>query len=613
MSDLQVVALAAAAWLGAGVARPFPLPSGPAPLADSMSISVSMSLCAGALVLALMARRPVLLIVAVAVTASILGHRSELAFIPIEASPFDDSVDLIDDPRPLGAGWRAVVRLPDGRRVEARAYGRAGFELGRRSAGDGIELSGRLVPTDDGSWARSRHLLGRLNVSSAGDHSAPSGPRRVVEVVRSFVAAGADRVPEQVRPLYLGLVIGEDRTQSVPQRARFRAAGLSHLLAVSGQNVAFVLAVLRPLSMSLGRRARFVLTVVVLVGFAVATRLEPSVLRATVTAGLASWAALAGRRQSGIRLLALATTALLLIDPFLVHAVGFQLSVGASAGILLLTPLFTARLPGPAIVVEPVAVTLGAQLAVLPLLLAIFGPVSLASVPANVLAGWAAGLVMTWGLTVGVVAGLLGGPAGQVLQWPAVALLSWIDGTAAWATRLPAPSMGPLGYATVTVLATLMWTTTGLARRGSKPTSSAARIVAVLAAAAMTALLMSAVPRVPTEPTELVGGGRWLPAGPGTPSVLIVESSADDRLASSLLNHRIRSIDVVVTESGGGRGAAATSAVMELTTVGKVLAPPLHRIIGARRLTAGVVIDTTVGPLTVEPVDGRLVVTPAEP
>ena len=73
------------------------------------------------------------------------------------------------------------------------------------------------------------------------------------------------------------------------------------------------------------------------------TRFEPSVLRAAAMASLAAVSVFLARPASGIRLLALATTGLLLVDPLLVWSVGFLLSVGATAGIVLLSRPLAAR------------------------------------------------------------------------------------------------------------------------------------------------------------------------------------------------------------------------------------------------------------------------------
>jgi competence protein ComEC len=433
-----------------------------------------------------------------------------------------------------------------------------------------------------------------------------------------MVAAGAEPLPDDLQPLYLGLVIGEDRFQPPAQRARFRAAGLTHLLAVSGQNVAFVLSVARPVSGLLGRRSRFVLTGGLLVVFAIVTRLEPSVLRATATAGLAAWASLTGHRQSGLRLLGLAVTALVMVDPFLVCSVGFQLSICASGGILLLGPLLVARLPGPPLLAEPLAVTLAAQAAVLPLLLGYFGPVSVASVPANLLAGWAAGAVMTWGLTGGLAAGMAPEPVSGWLQLPAAGLVRWLDGVAGWAARLPLPALDHRLLAVAAGLGVAAWLL-GPARRGEAagrvrwrawPAAVAGRVVAARlgVAAVAAAIALGAIPRPPAMVSGLDGGGLWIPAAEGHPSVLVITAGADERLLDALTGSRILAVDVVVVEAGSRPAAELAGAATDLAPAGAVLAPPQHRVVGARRVTTVLAIPTGSGTVVVTPSANRLTV-----
>lgn len=605
MADWQVLLLSGLVWAGARLAVPVPLIAGVALAAMGLA-----------------ARRPALVLAAALACGSARGAASEAAYRPVAGGPLAATVALITDPAPSGAGWHADVRLADGRRLDAWAYGSAGAGLSRLTAGDQVPVSGRLTPLAGDGWARARHLVGRLAVAEVGPPRHPGGPRALVERARRAVVAGADLLPEGRRPLYLGLVIGDDRLQPAGQRARFRAAGLSHLLAVSGQNVAFLLAVARPLLHAAGRRSRFALTVVLLAGFAAATRAEPSVLRATATAGLAAWAATTGRPQSGRRLLALAVAGLVVVDPFLVYSVGFQLSVAASAGILLLGPALAARMPGPAPVAEALAVTLAAQLAVAPLLVGRFGPVSLASVPANLLAGWAAGAVMTWGLSAGVVAGVLPHPVGVAVQAPAAALVWWLDAVAGWATRLPLPLLDARHGVAVVALVAVAVGARSVANCGARcwisaagatdPGRSVAAAVPVLVTVALTAAVVvgaTAVPHPPGDSTALAGDGWWVPGGAGRPSVLMLGPDAGDDLLDALLAHRIGRIDVVIATRGGARAADAVAGVTDVSAAGVVLAPPRHRIRGAKTVGQPLELSTAAGLLTVAPDGSRLTVT----
>ncbi len=217
--------------------------------------------------------------------------------------------------------------------------------------------------------------------------------------------------------------------------------------------MAFVLVAVGPLLRRLGRRSRWVATLGVIAWFALLTRFEPSVLRASVMAGLSATAVVVGRPASAVRILGLAVTVLLLVDPLLVWSVGWWLSVGATAGIALLSRGIAARLPGPRPLALALGVTLAAQLGVAPVQLLAFGPVPVASVPANLLAEPVAGPVMMWGLPAGVVAGLVPIPLARVVQLPTLLGVRWIAVVARVARAAP---LGHVGWPALAVLAILV-------------------------------------------------------------------------------------------------------------------------------------------------------------
>jgi competence protein ComEC len=211
--------------------------------------------------------------------------------------------------------------------------------------------------------------------------------------------------------------------------AAYRDSGLSHLLAVSGENVAFVLALGAPVLRRLRLGGRTAVALAIVVVFAAMTRFEPSVLRASAMAAITLLATLGGRPVSSLRVLAYAAVGLLLADPFLVHSVGFALSCGASAGIALLSAPLRTRLRGPAWVRDPLAVSLAAQAGVTPVLLATFGTVPLVTPVANLLAAPAAEAVGVYGMLASAAGGIAP-PLAPLLQQPTAALIAWISAVA---------------------------------------------------------------------------------------------------------------------------------------------------------------------------------------
>ena len=207
-----------------------------------------------------------------------------------------------------------------------------------------------------------------------------------------------------------GLLIGERRQLPPSLLADFRRAGVFHVLAISGFNVALVAGS----AFLLLRLVRFPaplaagLALATLIAFATVVGGQPSVLRATVMGGLFLAAGLLGRESRVWNSLAAALLVLLALDPGSLMEPGLQLSFAATAGLLHLSPWIRARLvpwcPGP--IASALAVSTGAQLGVTPVMLIHFGQLSPLGVVANLFVVPLAGLLTTGGLLTLAVATL---------------------------------------------------------------------------------------------------------------------------------------------------------------------------------------------------------------
>jgi competence protein ComEC len=131
----------------------------------------------------------------------------------------------------------------------------------------------------------------------------------------------------------------------------------------------------------------------------------------------------------------------LLVDPLLVHSLGFRLSVAACVGIVVLSPRVGRALPGPRWLREPIAVTVAAQVGVAPVAIPAFGALPLVALPANFLAAPVAGLVTAWGMSGGLVAGVVP-PLAPVLHLPTRLATAWVAGVARVGAALPVPWLG---------------------------------------------------------------------------------------------------------------------------------------------------------------------------
>src|SRR5205814_4966517 len=163
---------------------------------------------------------------------------------------------------------------------------------------------------------------------------APPWPGRVR---RFALAAFAERLPPASAGLLGGLVLGNRTALPADVQDAFRSAGVFHILAVSGFNVALLAGAVWTLVRAVGggRRAAAGIGIAAVLGFAAVVGPEPSVIRATIMGVLVLGAVLLDREASVTNSQALAGLAILAVRPADLLDPGFQLSFAATAGIVV--------------------------------------------------------------------------------------------------------------------------------------------------------------------------------------------------------------------------------------------------------------------------------------
>jgi len=272
-----------------------------------------------------------------------------------------------------------------------------------------------------------------------------------VWVRRWAVSTTAGHLPATSAALLGGLLLGE-KTGLPPEASEaFRRAGVYHILAVSGFNVALLASSVFFVLSTLGvpRRVTAVVAGAALVGFALVVGGQASVLRATVMGLLLLGALLLDRESQLMNALALAVLLLLAWRPGDLGEPGFQLSFAATAGIIHLAPPLTAWLIGkrwPGWLATPMAVSLGAQAAVTPVMLVHFNQLSLIGIVANLVVVPMAAVGTTLGMLALLTAAVSAWAADVLFQalWPLLLALRaavWVAARVPGAmVHLPAPS-----------------------------------------------------------------------------------------------------------------------------------------------------------------------------
>jgi competence protein ComEC len=478
---------------------------------------------------------------------------------------------LATDPEPGSLGWSATFRaatvrsfdLATGADVQHRTSENVWLEgfgdTPLAARGDRLRVVGS-VEVPHGPFAVSLDRKGIVVILSA-DETTVLGPStnplvRATGAVRSTLLRHLLALfPERRAGLLMGLSLGDTSHLDPGDEEHFRATGLGHLVAVSGENVAMVLAPMLGLAvlLRLSARPRFLLGLGTVVFFVVLTGAEPSVLRAGVMAGFALVGTLLGRPRSTATLLGAAILVLLVSNPNLVWAVGFQLSVAATGGMVALAGPLADRLaflPGPAAMAA--GTTLSAQLGVSPLLLAYFHAVPLVTLLANLLAFPAVSPALLFGLAAAAVATFLP-PVAQLLAWISGCCIGYLEALADRLASAPLPSITSGGGVVPVVVgfglvAGLVWWFRGSGpkrRRVPKPALVVAGVVVPLF------VWSSAISAGPPEGLRVrfldVGqGDAALVTAPDGATVLIDGGPDPEQVATDLAVLGVKRLDMVV-------------------------------------------------------------------
>ena len=248
---------------------------------------------------------------------------------------------------------------------------------------------GRSHGFDERTWLR-RH---GIHVVLAGDSWRVVGHRhglgRLGDRLHNWLGGSvAGGLHGERRGVLLGVVLGDEQGLSERLRKDFRASGLYHLLAVSGQNVALVAAGALMLAWLLGipRWLGQLGALASIGGYVLAVGPQPSVVRAGVAGALGSLAWLTARPTDRWYFLLLGALALLAWNPYVLFDAGFQLSFAAVVAIFTLAPRLEERLEGyplPPMLREVIAISTACGLATAPILWFQFHAIPLLAVPAN--------------------------------------------------------------------------------------------------------------------------------------------------------------------------------------------------------------------------------------
>lgn len=361
--------------------------------------------------------------------------------------------------------------------------------------GQPLQLQGRLVTPPEFTDFSYRDYLARKGIHSLFYPNSidllpePNQGNPLLSQLYRLRARGErllnQLLPEPYAALANGMLLGIE--SGIPDKLyeQFNLTGSSHVIVISGSNVALIAGVMLAFGRRLmGQRCAIWLALAGIAGYALLVGGDAAVLRAAWMGALFAIATTLGRRSTALVSLAFACWLMTMVNPLTLWDVGFQLSSAATAGLILFAPavaaffgrLWPGRLGGgpltgslvvggvnlaqtgqsalQGILQDGLMVTIAANISTLPLVLYYFGRLSLVSLATNVLIAPAQAFIMLWG-SAGILLGVVGlVPLAQLVLWIPWLCLVWTVTVVQWTAGLPGASLEITDYALPQLLTT---------------------------------------------------------------------------------------------------------------------------------------------------------------
>jgi len=333
------------------------------------------------------------------------------------------AITLLSDPQIIGNQQRINANLASGERVLVITSLLPEFHYGDKVAISGT-INKRLL--------NNKKALLSIYFPKIKAVKTEPGLGIINSVRQKIITLFSKTLPSPYSSFLLGVVFGIKEPLPADFKESLRISGVMHVIAASGMNVTIIGGVVSSIfGFFLKRQLALIVTIGVVIFYAMLAGFEPSIVRASIMGILVFTSQILGRQNMARNGLLAAGFLMLFTEPNLLYDIGFQLSFAATLGLLYIRPLFeqnkkTKIALKKSLIGSDLTTTISAQLATLPILLSNFGSYSLWSVVANGLVLWTIPILMVIG-GVSAVIGLIFMPLGGILLYLAYPFLLYFE------------------------------------------------------------------------------------------------------------------------------------------------------------------------------------------
>lgn len=367
--------------------------------------------------------------------------------------------EILSEPEILNYYQTFIVRLNDGNK--SKVYIPKNVDV---NFGETIQITGVLEKPEgarnEGGFNYKNYLYSQ-NIFSIITASSEKNVYKIEEakfdlihsIQRSIYNVFSKLLPRNHMSILIGMIIGDTSETSEEVENDFKISGISHLLAVSGSNVAYIiLAIKFLLNKFTSRSVSNILTILFIVLFVLISGGSASVVRAAMMAIIAIVSELVSRKSNTLASIATSALVILIYNPFVIYDIGFVLSFCGTIGIVLLNSKISSYLNSKIkskilkMFIDTFSVTMSAQIILLPIMWRAFNTISIISLLSNLIVVPLTGVITILGIAIYFV-GLIYMPVARILSYSIYVLIEFVINVASFCAKisfsqiiLPTPS-----------------------------------------------------------------------------------------------------------------------------------------------------------------------------
>ncbi len=209
-------------------------------------------------------------------------------------------------------------------------------------------------------------------------------------------------LPQEIASIFIGIILG-DRTE-IPEEAieNFRNANMSHILAVSGMHMSYlILLATQIIGKLIGKKQSYYISIILIIEYMFLTGFSASIIRAGIMGIILISSKIFYKNNDVLTNIAISALIILLKNPYTIFDLSFQFSYGGTIGIILfqkfISKNFLEKIIKSKKIIEIISVTISAQIIILPISIIQFNKLNIYFILTNLIIGFIIGPVMACG------------------------------------------------------------------------------------------------------------------------------------------------------------------------------------------------------------------------